>query len=308
VSTDGPLVGRVAIVTGAGRGVGRSEALALAAAGAKVVVNDVGVDSDGVGSAHGPADEVVDAIRSAGGEAVASYESVADWAGAGRVVDTAVDQFGRLDIVVNNAGIVRQQMIEDITEEDFDATIAVNLKGTFAICRHAIPVLRRAGYGRIINTTSNQWAAPLGNAHYAASKGGVTSLTYDLAWELQHDKITVNAIAPFAATRMTQDASDRDAALIQQGVMSAKRAKAKEARTDPELTTPIVLYLASEAASEVTGCVFRTGGGKVGLYTHPVESRTIFRDENTGPWPYDDLVDLLPRSVLSAGSKAPHIQ
>jgi NAD(P)-dependent dehydrogenase (short-subunit alcohol dehydrogenase family) len=120
---------------------------------------------------------------------------------AAHVVRTAVEQFGRLDIVVNNAGIVRHQLIEDAAEDDFDSIIAVNLKGTFAMCRHAIPVLGQNGSGRIINTASNRWAAPLGNAHYTASKGGVVSLTYDLAWEVQHDGITVNAIAPFAATR-----------------------------------------------------------------------------------------------------------
>ncbi|AEY86229.1 Short-chain dehydrogenase [Streptomyces hygroscopicus subsp. jinggangensis 5008] len=303
----GPLDGRVAIVTGAGRGIGRGEAVALAAAGAKVVVNDVGVRADGHGAAEGPADEVVEFIRSQGGEAVASYESVADWEGAGRVVATAVERFGRLDILVNNAGIVRQHKIEEVTEEDFDLTIDVNLKGTFAMCRSAIPVLRQYGGGRIVNTCSNQWAAPIGNPEYAASKGGVVSLTYELAWELHSDGITVNAIAPFALTRMTEDAQQRDAALVASGAMSARRAKAKEARADAGLVAPIVVYLASAAAAEVTGCVFRAGGGKIGIYSHPVETRTIFRDEQNGPWSHDELVDLLPRTVLANGSKAPHI-
>jgi NAD(P)-dependent dehydrogenase (short-subunit alcohol dehydrogenase family) len=258
-------------------------------------------------SASGPADEVVDAIRAAGGEAVASYESVAEWDGAGRIVEAAIDAFGGLDIVVNNAGIVRQQKLGEIREEDLDLTLAVNLKGTMAVCLHAIPTLRRAGYGRIINTTSNQWAAPLSNAHYAASKGGVTSFTYDLALELQHDAITVNAVAPFAATRMTFDAAERDAALIRDGLMSEKRTKAKEARADPDMVAPVVVYLASEEAGDVTGCVFRAGGGKIALYSHPVETRAIFRDESTGPWSYAELSDLIPRTLLNQGSKAPHI-
>lgn len=305
--TETPLAGRVAIVTGAGRGIGRAEAIALAAAGARVVVNDPGVGLDGLGSVNGPADEVVHAIRAAGGEAVASYESVADWDGAGRIVQGAIAAFGRLDIVVNNAGIVRQQKLDEIREEDLDITLAVNLKGTISVCLHAIPALRQAGYGRIINTTSNQWAAPLGNAHYAASKGGVTSFTYDLALELQHDGITVNAVAPFAATRMTFDAAQRDAALIRDGLMSEKRAKAKEARADPGLVAPMVVYLASEQAGDVTGCVFRVGGGKIAMYSHPVEARAIFRDEATGSWSYAELTDLMPRTLLNLGSKAPHV-
>lgn len=307
MSERGPLDGRVAVVTGAGRGIGRGEAIALAAAGAKVVVNDVGLKADGEGSARGPADEVVEFIRGQGGESVASYESVADWEGAARVVATAVEEFGRLDILVNNAGIVRQHKIEEVTEADFALTLDVNLKGTFAMCRHAIPVLRRYGGGRIINTCSNQWAAPIGNPEYAASKGGVVSLTYELAWELGNDGITVNAVAPFALTRMTQDAKQRDAALVAAGAMSERRLKSKEARADAGLVAPIVVYLASDAADDVTGCVFRAGGGKIGVYSHPVETRTIFRDERTGPWSYDELVDLLPRTVLSGGTKAPHI-
>ncbi|HEY3480641.1 MAG TPA: SDR family NAD(P)-dependent oxidoreductase [Amycolatopsis sp.] len=303
----GPLDGRVAIVTGAGRGIGRGEALALAAAGAQVVVNDLGVDPDGAGAAVGPADEVVAAIRAAGGEAVASYESVADWAGAARVVATAVEAFGRLDVLVNNAAVVRQHKIEDATEADFDVMVDVNLKGTFAMCRHAIPVLRRQGGGRIVNTTSNQWAAPLGNAEYALSKGGVTSLTYALAWELQNDGITVNAVAPFALTRMTADQAQRDAARIAEGVMSERRARAKEPRADAALVAPIVVYLASDGAADVTGRVFRAGGGKIGMYSHPVETRTIFRDENAGPWPHEELAELLPRTVLATDTKAPHI-
>ncbi|MEV6900295.1 SDR family NAD(P)-dependent oxidoreductase [Amycolatopsis sp. NPDC051372] len=297
----------MAIVTGAGRGIGRGEAIALAAAGAKVVVNDLGVDADGGGAASGPADEVVDVIRAQGGDAVASYESVADWAGAGRVVARAVEAFGRLDVLVNNAAVVRQHKIEDATEEDFDVMVGVNLKGTFAMCRHAIPVLRRQGGGRIINTSSNQWAAPLGNAEYALSKGGVTSLTYALAWELQNENITVNAVAPFALTRMTADQAERDAARIAEGVMSERRAKAKEPRAEAGLVAPIVVYLASDHAAGVTGRVFRAGGAKIGMYSHPVETRTIFREENAGPWPHDELVDLLPRTVLVSDTKAPHI-
>ncbi|GLY70217.1 SDR family oxidoreductase [Amycolatopsis taiwanensis] len=247
--------------------------------------------------ASGPADEVVDTIRAAGGEAVASYESVADWDGAARVVATAVEEFGRLGVLVNNAAIVRQHKIGEATEDDFDAMVGVNLKGSFAMCRHAIPVLRRQGGGRIVNTTSNQWAAPLGNSEYALSKGGVTSLTYALAWELQNENITVNAVAPFALTRMTADQQQRDAARIAAGVMSERRAKPKEARADASLVAPIVVYLATDHAAEVTGWVFRAGGGKIGVYSHPAETRTIFRDEKAGPWSLDELIIVAPTII-----------
>jgi NAD(P)-dependent dehydrogenase (short-subunit alcohol dehydrogenase family) len=302
-----PLEGRVAIVTGAGRGIGRSEALALAAAGAAVVINDVGGSFGGVGQDAGPAHDVVAEIEAAGGQAVPSVESVSDWEGAERIVATAVERFGRLDILVNNAGIVRHQLIEEITEDDVDAVLQVNLKGTFALCRHAVPVLRRQGGGRIINTASNQWAAPIGNAHYAASKGGVVSLTYDLAWELQHEHITVNAVAPFAATRMTAEAGKRDEQSRARGTMSERRLRAKEERAEPDMVAPIVVYLATDEAAHVTGCVFRAGGGKVGMYSHPTEVRAIFRDQATGPWPVGELVELLPKTVLRGETTAPHI-
>ncbi|MSQ26886.1 MAG: SDR family oxidoreductase [Dehalococcoidia bacterium] len=302
------LAGRVAIVTGSGRGIGRGEALALAAEGAKVVVNDPGVEGDGHGGSMAPADEVVAAIKAAGGEAVANYDSVADWKGAQRLVQTAVDSFGRLDIVVNNAGVVRRGFMDELTEEDFDLVVGVHLKGTFAVCRHAVPVMKAQRYGRIINTASNQFTLPKGRAAYAAAKGGIVSLTYDLAWELQNDGITVNAVAPFAATRMTAVEGGRDAELVAKGLLSQRRLRQTEARTDPAMVAPMVVYLASDHAAHVTGCVFRAGGGKIGQYCHPVEVRTIFRNEAAeGPWPVAELIDLLPRTVLSGETKAPHI-
>lgn len=302
------LAGKVAIVTGGGRGIGRGEALALAAEGARVVVNDVGVDRDGQGTSTSPADEVAAAIKAAGGEAVADYGSVADWKSAARIVQHAVDAFGRLDIVVNNAGVVRPGFMDELTEDDFDVVMAVHLKGTFAVCRHAVPVMKRQGHGRIINTASNQFTMPKGRAAYAAAKGGIVSLTYDLAWELQNHGVTVNAVAPFAATRMTEIEQGRDAQLVAQGLLSARRLRQTEARADPAMVAPMVVYLASEHAAHVTGCVFRAGGGKIGQFCHPVETRTIFRDEQRdGPWTLPELIELLPRTVLSGETKAPHI-
>ena len=302
------LAGKVAIVTGAGRGIGRGEAMALAAEGAKVVVNDYGVSSRGEDPSGEPAAQVVAEIKAAGGEAVASYESVADWQAAGRIVEMALDTFGRLDILVNNAGVFRQGFMEELTEEDFDAVIGVHLKGSFATCRHAIPHMKRQQYGRIINTSSNNWTLPKGRAAYAAAKGGIVSLTYDLAWELQNDNITVNSVAPFAATREATSDTGRDDRLRAAGLLSDRRLAQTEARTDPAMVAPMVVYLASDLASHVTGLVFRAGGGKIGMFCHPVEVRTIFRNEQKdGAWTIDELRDLLPRTVLAGETKAPHI-
>lgn len=303
------LEGRVAIVTGAGQGIGRAQALALAAAGAKVVVNDLadGAAAPSGTSSQSPADATAEAIRAAGGTAAVTLESVADWAGAKRVVQIAVDTYGGLDILVNNAGIVWHRPFDETTEDEFDTLIAVNLKGTFAMCRHALAHLRASRHGRIINTASNQWAAPIGKVDYAASKGGVVSLTYALAGELLHEGIMVNAIAPFAATPATANVAQTDAANVARGILSERRLQAKEPRTDPSHVPPIVVYLASDAGAGVTGLVFRTGGGKLGSYTHPVEGRTIFRDVQAGPWSYGELAQLLPRTLLQGETRAPHL-
>ena len=303
------LEGRVAIVTGAGRGIGRAHALSLAKLGARIVVNDLGVEKDGTKPSQTPADEVVEAIEQAGGKAVANYDSVGDWNAAKRIVQTAVEHFGGLDIVVNNAAMTRHiDLIEDMTEEDYDVTLTNNLKGTFAICHHAVPILKERGYGRIINTATNKWTNPTGGAAYAASKGGVVSLTYDLAAELWNSGITVNAIAPFAATRQTENRDQRHAEQMEKGILSTEHLSTLEDRADPMMVSPIVMFLATEHASHVTGCVFRAGNGKIALYTHPSEGKTIFRDSRTkGAWTIEELIELLPRTVLSGDTKPPHI-
>src|SRR5881227_855068 len=205
------LSGKVAIVTGAGRGIGRSHALALAAAGARVVVNDLGAGVAGEGSDAGPAEQVVEEIRTAGGEATTNGENVADFAGAERLVRQAIDEFGRLDILVNNAGILRDRMLVNMTEDEWDAVISVHLKGHFAPTRHAAAHWReraKAGEevrGRVINTSSPSGVfGNVGQTNYGAAKAGIVGLTLVAAQELGRYGVTVNCIAPNARTRMTE--------------------------------------------------------------------------------------------------------
>ncbi|MDA1216177.1 MAG: SDR family NAD(P)-dependent oxidoreductase [Chloroflexi bacterium] len=298
---------KVAIITGSGRGIGRAEALAFAAEGAKVVVNDVGVESDGTGGSRSPADDVVAEIKALGGEAVASYDSVAEYDAAGKIIATALDAFGRLDILVNNAAIFSDVLFTDLTEAEWDRMIAVDLKGVFNTCKHAVPVMIEQGYGRIINTASSQWRNPEGRAAYAAAKGGVVSLTWDLAWELRNHGITVNAVAPMAATRGWLQLDSYYENVAAAG-LELKKPAYETARPSAEYVPPMVVYLASDLASNVNGRVFRIGSGKVGIYSHPTEVTSVFKDhEQKGPWTLEELEHILPGTVLSGETKAPHI-
>ena len=302
------LKGKVAIVTGSGRGIGRAHAIALAAEGAHVVVNDPGVERNGDGGTQSPADEVVALIRENGGDAVANYNSVADFSEAEAIIATAVDHYGRLDILVNNAGISRDGLFHQINEADFDAVVGTHLKGTFNTCRHAVPVMMAQGKGRIINTASSQWRNPEGRPIYGAAKGAIVSLTWDLAFELRNHGITVNAVAPMAQTRAFENYGHPQ--MLADAGLAAKKASDELTTDRPtgEHVSPIVVYLASDFADGVTGLVFRSGSGKIGVYTHPSEMRTINKDwRNKGKWTVEELAKLLPSSLLFDGSKAPFI-
>ncbi len=253
--------GRVAIVTGAARGVGRQHALQLAKAGAKVVVNDLGAAVDGRGADVSPAQQVVDEIKAGGGEAVVNGDDVSSFDGAKTMVDQAINTFGKLDIIVNNAGILRDRMLVNMTEEEWDSVIQVHLKGTFAPARHAAAYWRAMSkqnddgkpvMGRIINTSSTSGIyGNIGQTNYGAAKAGIAAFTIIAARELSRIGVTVNAISPSAYTRMTdnlREYSEED----------------KQVR-DPSWVSPTVVYLASEEAQDITGRIIQAGAGMVAV-------------------------------------------
>jgi NAD(P)-dependent dehydrogenase (short-subunit alcohol dehydrogenase family) len=302
------LKDRVAIVTGGGRGIGRAHALALAAEGARVVVNDVGAERNGGGSARAPADAVVAEIRGHQGEAVANYDSVADFEAARALVQSAVDYFGRLDILVNNAGIFWHFLIHEMPEEAWDRVLGVHLKGHFNMCRHAVPVMMKQRYGRIINTTSSQWRNPEGRCNYGAAKGGIVSLTWDLAFELRDYGITVNAISPSADTHRGNEPQSNQAELLKRAGLSRRKNILEKERAMPEFVSPIVVYLATEQAAHINGLVFQAGAGTIGRYSHPKLEHAIHRDwRKDGPWKVEELEALLPATLLAGSTQAPFI-
>jgi len=265
------LKGKVAVVTGAGGGIGREHALALAREGARVVVNDLGCDRHGGGRGAEMADRVVEEIRAAGGEAVASYDSVSTREGADGIVWAAQGRFGRLDILVNNAGILRDRTLLNMSEEDFDRVLDVHLRGTFLCTQSAARAMRLQGQGgRIINTTSlSGLLGNFGQGNYAAAKAAVYGLTRVCSLELQKIGVTVNAIAPVALTRMTSD------------LAMFKGANEKE--LGPRLVAPVVVFLASDLAADVTGQVLGVEGGRLFLFRMETTAG-VARDPSEGLW------------------------
>ena len=302
----GLLEGKVAIVTGAGRGIGREEALLMAKHGAKVVVNDLGAHFDGSGASTSPAQQVVDEIKKAGGDAVANGDSVSDFKAAKRIVECAVDTFGKLNIVVNNAGILRDRMIFNMGEEDWDSVIAVHLKGSFNMSRHASEYWReqhKAGNilnGRIINTASD--AGLLGNvgqSNYGSAKAALAMMAIIMDMEMSKYGVTCNAIAPMARTRLTVDATPSTAAIMGREV--------KEGEFDvfgPQNIAPLVGWLASDAAANVHGEVFRVGGGTVWLMKG---WHSVGKVSQKGTWDVADLGEKLAAELAKGLTKKENI-
>jgi len=281
------LKDKVAVVTGAARGIGREIAMLMARLGARVVVNDYGGTESGQGGGHAPADEVVAEIRKAGGQAVGSYDSVASMAGGQRIVQAAVDTFGRIDVVVNNAGILRDRMIFNMTEEEWDAVINTHLKGTFAVTRAAAPFMREQRSGRVINMTSTSGlVGNVGQANYAAAKLGIVGLTKVTALDMARYNVTANCISPFAWTRMI-------------GTIPAET-EAQKARVDkikklsPAHIAPVAAFLASDLAKEVTGQVFGVRGKEIMLFGH---MRPIMRVHHAEGWTVERLAEMFPGTL-----------
>lgn len=271
---------RTVIITGAARGLGKSYALAFAKEGANVVVNDIGTSLHGEGRDTSAADAVVEEIRAAGGKAVANHDDITDWDAAGRIVRTAIDSFGGLDVVVNNAGIVRDRMFVSATLEEWDATMHVHLRGHFCLSRHAVDHWRaqqKAGNpvdARIINTTSNAGLqGSMAQSAYSTAKGGIAALTLVQAAELARYGITANALAPAARTRMTEGAFAEKMARVESGFDVQ----------DPDNIAPTVVWLGSVQSRDVTGCVFELEGGRISIEDGWDLGPTIEKQERWNP-------------------------
>ncbi|MFJ8063984.1 SDR family NAD(P)-dependent oxidoreductase [Psychrobacillus sp. NPDC096426] len=273
------LEDKVAIVTGSGRGIGRDIALLLASEGARIVVNDLGGSSDGGGNDSKVADEVVREIKEAGGQAVANYDSVADYESANNIVQTAINEFGRIDIVVNNAGILRDRMLFKMSEEEWDSVISVHLKGSFNMTRAAAPYFKEQKSGRFINFTSTSGLiGNVGQANYAAAKLGIAGLSKITALDMARYNVTANSVAPFAWSRLIGTIPTNT---------EAEEARVKKLKQlSPAHIAPLVAFLSSDEAADVSGQIFGVRGKEIMVFSQPRPVRSVY---NSDGWSIESI-------------------
>ena len=288
------LDGKVAIVTGSGRGIGAGVAKALANEGAKVIVNDIGAALDGEGLSNTPAEQVVDEIKSSGGEAVPNYTDISTMEGGESVVQTAVDTYGQLDIVVTVAGILRDRMIFNMTEEEWDDVVRVHLKGTFTVCKHAAILYRQQRSGRIVTFASESGLfGNTGQGNYAAAKSGIAGFTKVAAKDLGRYGVTANSICPRANTRMTQSVPDA-ARQLRADRPQDREVTPQELAMHREDIGPFVAYLSSDQAASINGQTFLVYDGVITKLSLPRRVRTIFKQ---GRWTTEELLEMVPQNL-----------
>ena len=287
------LKDKVAIVTGSGQGIGSAIAVALAKEGAKLVTNN-----RRQGTSGGDAETTAKQITDMGGQAVPFFGNISEFETAGKLIQTAVDKFGRLDILVNNAGADRPHMIWNMTEEEWDVSVDSYLKGTFNCSRFACGLMREQKWGRIINTTSTAWLGTVGHCNYGAAKAGIVGLTRAIARETGRYGVTCNAYAPTASTRFS--ASEEIQAgfkkRYESGLMTKERYEELTNLPDPATLTPFLIYLCTDEAADINGQVFDVTGGNISIYSEPIKKKAI--DKKEGLWTIEELMELVPKVLL----------
>ncbi len=294
------LQGKAAVVTGAGRGIGRAIALKLAEEGASVIVVDPGVGRGGQATQEDPAGEVVAEIRKMGGKAEANRDSVSDYLKAGSMIKQCVDTYGKIDIMVNVAGNLRERMIWNMSEDDFDSVISVHLKGNWNTCHHAVKYMRAAGHGRIINFSSDAFKGSVGQCNYSAAKAGIIGLTRSIAKEAYKNGITANAICPSADTRMTltPEVKENRRRKFEAGLMTKEQYDLTLQNRGPEYIAPMVAFLATEDAYYINGQVIHVERGRINTELFGEDSRFLQKWSDEGMFTVDELIQSVPNALM----------